>query len=115
MAFKPGHKKVGGRKKGVQNAKTREFMTMLQDNDFDPGEAQIRCFNEAMQIYNKRKEHKMYATAFKSLSLAAQIANDISQFAYPKKKAIEHSGELGIKTFADFMADAEKKKPEDAK
>ncbi len=110
MKFKPGKPKTGGRQKGTPNAKTREFMIMLQENDFDPGEAMVYCYNQLLKIYDTRHKTRAYAAAVDAITSAGKLANDISSYAYPKKKAIEHSGEVGVKTYADFAAAAAAKK-----
>ncbi len=108
--FKPGKPKTGGRQKGTPNKKTREFMLLLEEENFEPGAALIHCYKEAMKLYDRRREHRAFGAAVDALKLASGIAEDIAQFAYPKKKAIEHSGEVGVKTFADFIAAAAKAK-----
>ena len=56
-------------------------------------------------------EHKKYSAAIDALNAMIKIADNRAQFAYPKKRAIEHTGEIGVKTFADFVAAAHAKKP----
>lgn len=109
--FKAGQPRPAnsGRKKGSVNKKTKEFMHMLEVNNFDPGEAMLHCYKEAMKLYERRREHRAFGPAVDALKLASGIADGISQFAYPKKRAIEHTGEVGVKTFADFMLAAKKK------
>lgn len=113
-AFKPGQTKTpgSGRKAGVPNKKTAEFMLMLEEKGFDPGAAYVELFQEQMRMYNEVQKAKRRApTAGQSiLADASATLNNICQFVYPKKKAIEHSGEVGVKTFADFMALAKGKK-----
>lgn len=106
MAFKPGQPKPpnGGRKKGTPNRRTQELMVILEKHNFDPGEELIYCYKEFRKIFEYRKRKGNLAGALTALEDAADTANDIAQFVYPKKKAIEHSGEVGVKTFADFMA-----------
>lgn len=84
---------------------------MLERHNFDPGEEYVLLYKEQMRIFHDRKKNKRnQAGALEALSDAGHTLNNICQFVYPKKKAIEHTGEVGIKTFADFMAAAQGKK-----
>ena len=105
-AFKPGTPKPAssGRKKGTPNKKTLEFQLILQNNNFEPGEEFIYLYREQMKIFQQRKQDENLSGMLEALSYAAQTLNNICQYVYPKKKAIEHTGEIGVKTFADFMA-----------
>jgi hypothetical protein len=96
-----------GRKKGTPNKKTVELMQVLEKHNFDPGEELIYCYRQAKQIFEFRKKRSNLAGALTALDRMSEIAEDIAQFIYPKKKAIEHSGEVGVRTFADFIASAE--------
>ena len=105
--FKPGHSgNPKGRGKGTPNKKTVEFMQMLEEKGFDPGAAYVELFQKQMQLYEeKRKQnpkHKISQGVL--LNQASQTLNNICQYVYPRKKAVEHTGEVGVKTFADFMA-----------
>jgi hypothetical protein len=104
--FKPGQPRSpnAGRKAGTPNKKTQEFMAMLQQHNFDPGEELIYCYRRARAIFEFRKKKGNLSGALQALEAAADIAGDIAQYTYPKKKAIEHSGEVGVKTFSDFIA-----------
>lgn len=110
--FKPGQPRPAnaGRKKGTPNKRTYEFMTTLNELDFNPAEKLVHIYNEAMKIFDTRKKHNNLSAAGEMLSLAQRTAGDLAQYAFPKKKAIEHSGEVGVKTFSDFIKAAEKKK-----
>ncbi len=81
---------------------------MLEKNNFDPGEEYVALYRKQMAIYNHRIKpvhgRVNMTGALIALSDAAQSLNNICQFVYPRKKAIEHSGELGVRTFADFIA-----------
>jgi hypothetical protein len=105
--LKPGERPPGaGRKKGTPNKKSLEFQQILEAHNFNPGEALIHIYKEQMLIFDERKKTKNKSGALEALSDAEKTVNDICQYVYPKKKAIEHSGELGVRTFADFMAAA---------
>ncbi len=93
-----------GRKKGTPNKKTKEFLEVLQKNNFDPAQALIDCYRDAQAIFDFRKKRNNLTGALVALDRRESCAESLAQFAYPKKKAIEHSGEIGVKTFADFMA-----------
>ncbi len=106
--WKPGKPKTGGRQKGTPNKKTQEFLVMLEKNNFDPGEEYVALYRKQMAIYNHRIKpvhgRANLAGALIALADASTSLNNICQFVYPKKKAIEHSGEVGVRTFADFIA-----------
>ena len=109
--FKPGQSgNPKGKAKGTPNKKTKEFMLMLEERGFDPGQAYVDLYFEQMKLFEEfRKLHKTrnLPTAAGFLADASVTLNNICQYVYPKKKAIEHSGEVGVKTFADFMAAAQ--------
>lgn len=103
--FKPGQSgNPNGRPKGSANKKTLEFQAMLQANNFDPGQAYVEIYKEQMAIFRKRKKAGNLEGSLVALGDAGTSVNNICQFVYPKKKAIEHSGEIGVRTFADFIA-----------
>ena len=100
-----GEKTVGaGRKKGTPNKKTVEFQATLEKYNFNPAEALIHCYKEAQKIFDIRKQRNNLVGALVALDRMDSTAATLSQYAYPKRKAIEHSGEVGVRTFADFMA-----------
>lgn len=101
-----------GRKPGTPNKKTKEFMLMLEEKGFDPGEAYVELYHKQMELYElrRKKNPKNISGACAVLADAGISLNNICQYVYPKKKAIEHTGEVGVKTFADFMAAAKGKK-----
>jgi len=103
-----GERTIGaGRKKGTPNKKTVELMQVLEKHNFDPGEELIYCYRQAKQIFDLRKKRGNLAGALTALDRMTEVAEDIAQYVYPKKKAIEHSGEVGVRTFADFIASAD--------
>lgn len=108
-SFKPGQPRPpgAGRKKGTKNKKTVDFLLVLERNNFDPGEELIYVYNEAKSLYKMWRKKKAYSSALDSLETMQSTADKICQFVYPKKKAVEHTGEVGIKTFADFVAAAD--------
>ncbi len=102
--FKPGHPKLGGRKPGTPNRKTLELMEVLVAHNFDPAAEMIRCYRDARLIVEFRKKRGNLSGMVDALKVAGGLAENISAYTYPKKKAVEHSGEVGVKNFADFIA-----------
>lgn len=104
--FKPGATRpaASGRKKGTPNKKTLEFQAILEGKNFSPGEELIYVYQEAKKLYQWRKKNRNISGAMTCLDTMATTADKICQFVYPKKKAVEHTGEVGVKTFADFIA-----------
>ena len=109
-----GERTVGaGRKKGTPNKKTVELMQVLEKHNFDPAEALIFCYREAQKIFEFRKKRNNLAGALVALDRMETCASELSQYVYPKKKAVEHSGEVGVRTFADFIAAGQDPESED--
>ena len=72
--------KTGGRTKGTPNKKTQLVQQQMEDLGFDPIESMIEICNQAMTD--------------KNYALAGQMAKELAQYVYPKRKAVEHtSGE----------------------
>jgi hypothetical protein len=112
--FKPGDKRPegAGRKAGTPNKKTLEFQEILARNNFDPGQALVEIYQEQMKLFELMRKNRPYALTPASVLLekAQTTVNNICQYVYPRKKAIEHTGEVGVKTFADFIAASVKPK-----
>lgn len=105
--WKPGERPEGaGRPKGTPNKKTVEFLQIMQEQDFVPGEEFIKLYRRQMKIYELRRKNKNIPGMVEVLSNASTTLNNICQYVYPKKKAVEHTGEVGVRTFSDFMAAA---------
>ena len=68
--------KTGGRSKGTPNKKTQLVQQQMEDLGFDPIESMIEICNQAMTD--------------KNYALAGQIAKELAQYVYPKRKAVEH-------------------------
>lgn len=115
MGFKAGVKRApgAGRKKGTLNRKTAEVMEVMKAHNFDPAQALIYCHDEAKKIFEYRKKKGNLVGALIALDRMESPAAELAQYIYPKKKAIEHSGEVGVRTFADFIAAGEAADGED--
>ena len=92
-----------GRKPGTPNKKTAELMEVLVKHDFEPAEALIYIYKEAKKIFEFRKKKSNLAGALTAMDRMHDAASELAGYVYPKKKAIEHSGEIGVKTFSDFI------------
>ena len=74
--------KTGGRSKGTPNKKTQIIQQQMEDLGFDPIESMIEISRLAM--------------ANKDYSLAMQVAKELAQYIYPKRKAVEHVTEQDL-------------------
>jgi hypothetical protein len=102
--------KTGGRKKGTPNKRTREFLEILEEQNFCPTRALITTYRKAMKAYRavdrvftmvaeaETQEEKLQALelaakvsdqAPTNLSIAQRAAGELMQYAVPKRKAIE--------------------------
>lgn len=105
--FKPGVRPAGaGRPKGTPNRRTLALQNQLEELGCDPVSALAEILEEQMKIARaclnrKKKNNDM---ALRALNDAERTSADVIQYLYPKKKAIEHSGEMNLFSFADFMA-----------
>lgn len=106
MSFEPGKPRhpQAGRRKGTPNKKTVELMTKLEELGLDPAEKLAFILDEQLKIFEWRKKKNQRAGALTALADAERTVADLMQYVYPKKKAIEHTGEVGVRTFADFIA-----------
>lgn len=77
MGQKVGHKKVGGRKKGTPNKKTKELLEVL--GSFNPAE-------KLMQLYEESDDK----------DLKASIAKELMKYVYPQRKAVEMTGDIEL-------------------
>jgi hypothetical protein len=103
--FKAGAKRPpgAGRKKGTPNKATAAFRDVLGDHNFSPAEELIKVYKASWSLYEKRRQTRAFGAAVDALKLCAKIADDVAQYTYPKLKAVEHTGEVRHRTFADFM------------
>lgn len=75
--FKPGHKKVGGRKKGSLNKVTTDLFAKLESIGLDP-------FTELAKI----------AQADDNPDLRFQALKELCQYLFPKRKAMEVTNKI---------------------
>ncbi len=68
--------KFGGRQKGTPNKKTLEVQEQINALDYDPITTMVKISQQAM--------------ADENYALAGQMAKELAQYVYPKRKAIEH-------------------------
>lgn len=77
MKFQGGHKKLGGRQKGTPNKDTRTLLEICEQRNLNVFEAMVELAiveEDDCKKFDRLKE--------------------IAQYLYPKRKAIEHSGEI---------------------
>ncbi len=88
MAFEKGHIKAGGRKKGTPNKRSTELADKLAALNCDPITAMAKiAMDETVE-----------------LRIRAQLFKELAAYCYPKRKAVEHTGdafEQVVISFAD--------------
>lgn len=102
-----------GKPPGALNKRSKQFLEVLEKHNFCPASALIECYQDAKKTYDNygviydaicdananRASEKGYSNvppednAHKYLKIAADIAKDLSGYAYPKLKAIEQTKE----------------------
>ncbi len=87
--FQPGHKKIGGKKIGSVNKRTKEFEAILEKHNFIPAEAQIEVYRRAEIDYEEAHEIQDIDLALKALKIMSETSRDLCAYAYPKLKAID--------------------------
>jgi len=90
----PGERR-GGRKAGTPNSKTLEAITILKQRNCDPLDilSQIALGNKikcGVSVEDKVFEVDLIP----SLDQRKDAAKELCQYVYPKRKAVEHSGEV---------------------
>lgn len=110
-SFKVGQPRPAnaGRKKGTPNKRTVELQERLAELDVDPVGTLSKILKEQMAIFEHRKKNRQLTGALIALSDAERTTSNLFQYLYPKKKAIEHTGDVGVRTWADFIAAASPK------
>ena len=109
--FKKGdpRPKNGGRKKGTQNRippAELDAVKALRAAGHEPIIFHAQLLQHAWDRYLKALKRKNEWGANGCLEQARQANAEIMKYVYPTRKAVEHSGTVGV-TFADFMALAE--------
>jgi hypothetical protein len=79
--------KTGGRQKGTPNKRTEEIQAKLEQMGCDPLEGMARL---AVDENN-------------SPELRGRMYAELAQYVAPKRKAIEHSSDIGGTAFAEFL------------
>lgn len=117
MAFKKGE---GGRPKGAKNRRTKEFMDVLEAQEFCPASALIACYHKAIKVYDsygviydaivdaREKAGEVYPledNGHKYLKIAADIAEKLSSYAYPKLKSIDQNIDAASQGFKIVVED----------
>lgn len=111
-AFKPGHKKAGGRAVGTPNKVTFDLIQTLREMGFDPAAALVKAHLEAVKQYeateevvaiiNEEKEEytdaetprvyvrrEIRGRSAEYLKIVAKTAADLMDYTYPKRKAVD--------------------------
>jgi hypothetical protein len=78
MGAPKGHRKWGGRAKGTPNKKTQELLAICFEEGLDVWRAMIKLAKEG-------EPHVKQA-----------MLKELAQYLFPKRKAIELSGEVGL-------------------
>lgn len=97
MAHKDGTKS-GGRKKGSPNKRPPEVQAILDGKGFSPVDKMIEIHALAMKRF---KDKRFYQSHTMYLSIALSSVQDLMQYAYPKRKAVEFKGDA-----AESMAES---------
>lgn len=105
-----GSPKTGGRQAGTPNKRTRDILEILDKANYCPITTLMWVEEQAREIFEMRKRNTNWSGALVALDQAESAASEIAQYTLPKKKAVEHSGEVGVKTFVDFIKAAKDKK-----
>lgn len=92
MAFKPGHKKVGGAVKGeIKKKPVRKLLELLEEEDYDPARELIRKL--------KDKDSDLLDKERCDLNLK------IMDFIYSKRRAVDDNGESAIGELANIIGE----------
>lgn len=94
MGAPKGHKKYGGRKKGTPNKNSLSLQQKL--DAFDNGAG----FDPIAEVLN------LYTLIHADNPLVAvKILTELMQYIYPKRKALEHSGEVNTNPYMNKTLD----------
>lgn len=76
MPFQPGHKKLGGNKKGGKHLRTKTVLEIFESNGINPAE-------KLAEILAKEKDQKFLAN----------LLVKVLDYCYPKMRALEITGD----------------------
>lgn len=99
--FQPGQSgNPTGRIPGSRNKRSLEFQATLEKHNFNVAEALLSLYQEAMKglEYGNREERPIY------LKIAADLAQNMASYSYPKLKAVEMQKD----TVVDVMSPQQK-------
>jgi hypothetical protein len=82
--FQPGHERSGGRQKGTPNKK-RSLEEVCEEKGIDPFAALLEMAQDQSDKH-----------------LRFQALKEVCQYLYPKRKTLEHSGEINTNPYADY-------------
>lgn len=101
MAFKPGHKKHGGRKPGTPNKKTKDLLERAEALGIDPFEILLYfAAGEEEKLGYDGKQYRKGAFGDEYVvritpEMRIEAAKQACQYLHPKRKAIEVSAKDG--------------------
>lgn len=84
-------KKTGGRKKGSLNKKTKYALDILEDYGFCPIAKGVETYERALLEFEEDRSD----FRFKYLEIAQRELQDLRQYVFPKRKAVELTGAEG--------------------
>lgn len=89
MSFKPGHKKIGGRKKGTPNRKTEDMVDQMAKLKLCPLSGLARLIDEV----SPETQVKVYL--------------QLLTYLYPKRKAVEVEAKVDVQEPLAALSDPE--------
>lgn len=99
MPFKPGNDLSKGRPKGSLSKRSLSFQEVLEKNNFNAAQAMVDCYVEAKKCYamallKEAENDVMVSNVPQFLKIAAQLAERIASYSYPKLTSIEQTDPL---------------------
>lgn len=92
--------KTGGRKKGTPNKKTQIIEEILESLDCSPITNLARIANGqkvmCLAYANKETGDFVEMEVMPTLDQIKDANKELAQYIYPKRKAVEHSGSIGM-------------------
>ena len=94
MPFQKGNKHSRGKPKGALSKRTLSFQDVLAKNNFNAAQAMVDCYVEAKKCYamallKEAESDPMVSNVPQYLKIAAQLAEKIASYSYPKLASIE--------------------------